>query len=442
MNVSMQLWQPADRELVPSGVNTPDVITEYAARLSRKSKRQIVSAFDAQNYEMALNFLWLHTVASLKKELGTVGLQLLGEMLGKTEVSEQDDVEDLLTTRDTIRLAEELGVVNRTEALRLRHTHEMITHFNQLELEEDSSEEIDQLEAINSLEVCVKSVLAKPKIEVAEKFVEFRNALESESFASDEDRINNLISSPYFFWKLTINILMNATKNSSGAQLEHTLANVNVILPLLWPKLRKPEKWQIGRAYAEVYLDGKTISASGLKRALMKVQGFDFVPENLRSNAFVKAAEAVLRAHDGMNNFYNEPSPTRSLSHLGTSIPIPALPACMTALLSVALGNEYGFSWEASPIALKILKKISERRWQYYLDQILPADWRILGKLAAQNDQSRNRWTEVVQQNELVNIKLEECMISKLVKSAMAKKDSDVRKQAVQLLSRYYGENS
>ena len=127
MNVSIQLWQPADRELVPSGVNTPDVITEYAARLSRKSKRQIVSAFDSQNYEMALNFLWLHTVASLKKELATVGLQLLGEMLGKTEVSEQDDVEDLLTTRDTIRLAEELGVVNRTEALRLRHTHEMIT---------------------------------------------------------------------------------------------------------------------------------------------------------------------------------------------------------------------------------------------------------------------------------------------------------------------------
>ena len=440
MNVSMQLWQPTNGELVPSDANTPKVITRYAARLSKKSQRQIVSAFDAENYEMALNFLWLRTIASLKQELATVGLKLLGEMLDRTEVSEQDDVQDLLTARDAIRLAEELGVINGTEALRLRQTHEMIMHFNQLEMEENGGEEkIDQLEAISSLKACVKSVLAKPKIEVAEKFVEFRNALESESFSSDKNKINNLISSPYFFWKLTINILLNLAKNSAGAQLEHSLANANVILPKLWPKLRDPEKWQIGRTYAEVYLDGKTISAGGLKRALMEVQGFDFVPESLRSDTFAKAAEAILRAHDGMNNFYNEASPTRSFGQLGTSIPIPALPVCITALLSVVLGNEYGNSWEASPIASRILKKIGEHRWQYYLGQVLPSDTRILGKLTSRSDRSRRRWVEVVQQNGLADIKLKERIISGLVKSAMEGRNSDVRNQAVKLLSRHYG---
>ena len=211
---------------------------------------------------------------------------------------------------------------------------------------------------------------------------------------------------------------------------------------VLWPKLKDPEKWQIGRTYAEVYLDGKTISVSGLKRALAKVQGFDFVPENLRSDTFAKAAEAVLRAHDGLNNFYKETSPTRSLGQLGTSIPTPALPVCITALLSVVLGNEYGISYEASPIASRILKKIGEYRWQYYLDQVLPADTRILGKLTSNRDQSRCRWREVVQQNGLADIKLNEPVISKLVKSAMEGRNSDVRNQAMKLLSRHYGEDS
>ena len=355
MNTAMTLWRPDGRNLVPRHARTPKTIARHAAQLSKRERRQIVAAFDAEHYEMGLNFLWLRTITALKRELATVGLGLLGEMLGRVGVSEDDDVEDLLTARDAIRLAEELGVVTSTEALRLRHTHEIVTHFNQLAIEDGDGEEMEDSEAITSLKACVNAVLAKPKVEVARKFVEFREALESESFASDEDRIDQLLSSPYFFLKLTIGILMNSAKNSTGAKLEHCLANTNVVIPRLWSKLQEAEKWQVGRTYAEVYSEGKKTSASGLKQALMKVQGFDFVPENLRSDTFVKAAEAILRAHDGMNNFHNEPSPTRNLAQLGTSIPIPALPVCMSALLSVVLGNEYGVSWAALPIASNIL---------------------------------------------------------------------------------------
>ncbi|NJK42813.1 MAG: hypothetical protein HC937_04060 [Aquincola sp.] len=49
------------------------------------------------------------TVTALKKELSTVGVGLLGEMLGKVDVDEDDDVDDILTTQDAIRLAGELG---------------------------------------------------------------------------------------------------------------------------------------------------------------------------------------------------------------------------------------------------------------------------------------------------------------------------------------------
>lgn len=438
MDNTVTLWQPDERELLPRIAKTPKAITKHATQLSERERFQIVSAFKDKHYEMGLNYLWLRTVTALKRELATVGIGLLGEMLGKVGVNEDDDVEDLLTPRDTIRLAEELGAVTRTEALRLRHTHEIITHFNQLAVDEEDYEKIDKSEAIASLKACVIAVLAKPKIEVAKKFVEFREALETESFVSEADKLDMLVSSPYFFWKLTIGILMNSAKNSTGVKLEHCLTNINILLPRLWANLRETEKWHIGRTYAEVYSEGKKTSTSGLKQALMKVQGFDFVPENLRSDTFIKMAEAILRAHDGMNNFYNESSPIRNFAQLGTSIPIPALPACMTALLSIYLGNEHGVSWEASPIVSKILSNLSKDRWQYYLNQVLPTDTRILDKLAY-HQLPRNQWIELVKHYDLANLQMKEREISGIVTAAAAKKDRAVAQTAMKLLSKYYG---
>lgn len=437
MTNTMTLWQPESGQLLPNAAKTPNAIAEYASQLSKKDKRQIVSAFEATHYEMGLNFLWMRTVSALKRELATVGLSLLGEMLGKTDVDQDDDVEDILTSRDTIRLAEELGVVTSTDAMRLRHMHEFVTHFNQLSHQEDEQEDIDEAEAIASLKTCVKAVLGRPKVEVAADFIEFRNALETETLAADGPEARKLVSSPYFFRKLTISILLNSAKSAVGAPLEHSLANTNVLIPLLWPKLRHTEKWQVGHTYAEVYSEGKKSSVAGLKQALIKVQGFDFVPETLRSDTFVKSAEAVLRAHDGLNNFYAESSPVRSLSRLGTSIPIPALSICMTALLSVGLGNMYGNSWTASPVALNMLTGLGKDRWQFYLNQVLPADERILNKLVLPKPQAQ--WMELVGRYELTELQMKDHHVSQLVKASSEKNGNIVGKAAKKLLARYYG---
>lgn len=125
------------------------------------------------------------------------------------------------------------------------------------------------------------------------------------------------------------------------------------------------------------------------------------MPEDLRSNSFVKAAHDLLAAHEGMNNFYNEPGPTKTLEQMGSAIPIPAFPLCMSAVLSVRLGNYWGHSWDAQPAAQAILKRVSPDRWTYYLTQCLPTDDRILYKLL--NEGPANRWSALVQEFGLTN---------------------------------------
>ncbi|MBN2897481.1 MAG: hypothetical protein JXO44_01805 [Clostridia bacterium] len=434
------LWQPESGELIPASAKTPSEISNYAAQLSVRDKKQIVSAFEAGHFEMGINFLWGKTSTALKKELSAVGIGLIGEMLGKADVDEDDDVEDIMTTKESIILAEELGIVSKTDAMRLKHTYELITHFSRLELEESDSEEIDESEAISSLKACIKAVLGRPKVEVAKKFVEFREALEGESLSEDDPRVDMLRSSPYFFNKLTVSVLMNAAKKNTGANLEHALANINVLIPAIWSKLRESEKWQVGHAYAEAFADGKTTSVGGLKSALLKVKGFDYVPENLRSDTFIKAAESIFRAHDGLNNFYNEPAPVRNLAKLGSTIPTPALPTCFSALLCVTLGNSYGVSWAAESEAKSLLRSLSADRWTYYLNNVFPSDTRILDKL--DSSKPLNQWMQLVEEFQLASLEIKNTSVSSLIKASLEKKDARIKSSRKKLLDEYYGKNA
>lgn len=437
MNNALVLWQPESGDLLPKEATTAVAITNYAQQLSNKDKTQISSAFEGRFYEMGMTFLWIKTIAALKKEISNVGVSLVGEMLGKSNVDEDDDIDDILTTKDSIQLAEELGVVTPTDAMRLRHTNEIISHFSRLSTSENDSKEIDPAEAIVSLRTCVKSVLGKPKVEVAAKFIEFRTALDAKSLVKDDPLIRMLGASPYFFQKLAISILMNAAKQNSSAQLEISLANINVLLPAVWSNLRDAERWHVGYTYAELYADGKSTAVIGIKRALSKVKGFDFVPETLRSNTFLKAAAAIVDTHEGMNNFYNELSPLRALSRLGTTIPTPALGECITAILCVRLGNSYGTTNNAQDLAKELLDGVTPERWQYYLNQVLPSEARILNKL---DDHKRmGRWFDLVEYYGFGELKIKNREVKSLVSASVDKKESRFKKTRLNLLQKYYG---
>lgn len=430
------LWNQPTLSLVPPNLTQPTEIAEFAKQLTVREKHQVVTAYKNGSYEMATSFVWGRAMASLKRELGSLGITFLAELLGRSDIGEDDNVLDAITEREAIKLAEELGVVSRTEAIRLRHSQELVSHFAQRDPTE-GDDEMEVTEAVNVLLACVKSVLAKPSIQVARKFADFRRELESETFAQDDPRCDTLVGYPYFFRRLAIAVLLSGIRAHTGAKLEHCLANLNLLLPLLWPTTREPERWQVGTTYAQVYADGLQTQTAGLKQALLKVRGFDYVPENLRSQTFLKAADAIIRAHEGMNNFYNEEVPTQNLEKLGTVIPAPALGACITALLCVRLGNSYGTSWAAWPIADKLLKKQAADRWVYYLEKILPGETRILEKLLDSKPQSQ--WVTLAADVFSEDMELKDKTVNDLVLASLAKDGKRISAALQKLIAIYYG---
>jgi hypothetical protein len=409
------LWNPQQPVTIPAKVTSAIEIAKYARQLTKREISQIVEAMEAQNYEMAALFLWQKTMSGLKKQLSSLGMDFVGELLDRPDITEDSSAGKVLTDYDALRLAEELGMFSSTQAMRLQGVLQMVTHFSEplSEEEEEDDRQMMPEDAIQCLRTCIQSVLGHERLEGALEFARFRKNLEQSTFDEKNPKIQSLLSAPYFFQRTTLRVLMAIAKGVQGAQLEHALANINVIVPLLWDGLRKPDRWFIGRAYAEVHSEGRTTAASGLRKALLKVRGFDYVPEDLRSRTFLSVAAELQNVHFAFGNFHNEPAAIKKLESLGSTIPTPAIAQCMTAILCVVLGNYYGVSWAAQPTARRILSGLTEPRWSYYLDECLPGDEVILGKLMYEN--IATRWIDLVKEEKLKEFEVRNSEVKKLI---------------------------
>ena len=370
---------------------TPTEIAKCARQLSPRDVRSIQVAFESQSYEMASVFIWTRAASSLKRQIAGLGMGFVGEMLRRPDVDESSDPATAIGDYEAISLAEDLGMVNRTQAIRLNHALSLVNHFSDPEAAAD--EEMNPEEAVSILRSCVTSVLGSEHIKPPIQFAELRVALEEVSLQLSSPQVQSVLASPYFFQRTTLSVLLSLLKTGASAQLEHAIGNTNVLIPAMWGNLRKPERWQVGQAYAELASAGNRPAAAGLKKALTSVRGFDFVPESLRSNTFSQTAHKVLEAHFAINNFYNETAPLRELASLGSTIPRPAFPACMTAVLAVYIGNMYGHTFKAGPVAMEILSQLRTEQWEYYLNECLPSDKVVLQKLA--DSKPRSRWIEL-----------------------------------------------
>jgi hypothetical protein len=386
-------WQPRDEVDIPASASTPTAIATLARQLTPRQQEQVVKAFEDGSYELGTNFVWQRTMAGLKNRLGSLGIEFIAELLDRPDIRPHAEAHEVLTDYEAVRLAEELGMFGSTQAMRLRHSLDLVAHFANPP-DDATGDEMTREEAMSALRICVQTILGHEELGVAVEFAEFRRRLETTILDDDAPEIDDLVASAYFFRRTVLRMLVASSKTASGAQLENVLANANILIPPIWPSLKDPDRYLVGRAYADVHADGQSTAAAGLRSALLKVAGFDYVPEGLRSRAFLEAAARVQAAHFEWDNFHNEPAPMRAIASLGTSIPLPAFHRCMTAIILVRIGNPYGVSIAAQPSAFRMLKDVTAERWKYFFDDCLPVDDVLLGEL--RNAKIAGRWCEMV----------------------------------------------
>ena len=382
---------------------------------------------------MMAGFVLTKALSQLKRSLSALGMAFVGEMLGRPDLTEDSVPTVSISNFEAVTLARELGLVNSTDAKRLIQHIELLAHFDSLDPEIAESEEMSREEALSFLRTCVNSILGRQGDVAPVEFVRFRADLESRVFRATDQDVLSLKMAPYFFKKTTLSILLSGIRAKNGAQFENLLGNIVVLVPELWPTLRDSEKWSVGQAYAEAVNFSIGAAVLALKKALSAVRGFDFVPESLRSQTFAAAAANLISVHTAMNNFYNEPQAIASLSKLGTAIPWPAFPICMSAVLAVRIGNSYGVSNDAQPDAVSLLRRITANQWLYYFNECIPGDQLILQKLAW-SQATKTRWCTLVEEFGITEDGIRNPIVQKLVRASTAKSIPGVTVAAQSLL--------
>ncbi|OCH53657.1 hypothetical protein [Vibrio sp. ZF57] len=424
------VWAGPTGTLIPASCSEPQEIVLYANGLNEKQKKDIARAFEHEAYDMGAEYTWRRSMVKLKSTLKTLGMGFIGEMLNDNDIDEYSNIDIVLNDYSAISLAEQLGAINSTGALKLRHALEMISHYLSDEAEKNN-EELSKIDASALVNSCVQYVLGETDISIAIEFSELRNRLFSETLTLTDPQIEQLLDSPQFYIKTVVSVLLSGIKNEQGAAQEHAVGNLGVLIQPIWTHIPEKDKWQIGNAYRDATAAGDISATKGLKNALLKVKGFDYVPENLRSSTFKKAAKSLLDAHFSMNNFYTEAPLVANLSKLGSSIPAPAFIDCVQAYLCVYLGNSYGVSNAAFPTAKAELLKIPEDRWRYYFDKVLTSDEVILAKLFS--DKPKNKFKALIRDH-LTFLVESENLNTDVLKLVQALNEGDDRR--IQAISR------
>ena len=418
-------WSSPNGATLPSNLSDVHELVPYINNLTPKEVSKVVSAFGTELYDMATEYVWNRTTSILRDKVLSFGRDFVLEMLGRPNTQESD-ADDFLSEVDIINLAADLGFINKTARMKFLHCNEMIKHYSSRNIDE----EMDKASAQDFIRSCIKYVLSMSdeNFDLEYSFANFRHKLTSTQLKDGDDSLEQLKASPYFYKRTIVRALLNLMKTAKGVEQENLFANMSVVVPKIWEDLLPDDRRPVGSAYSQAVSDSNKNEIIALKSVLLKVKGFDYVPEATRSNIFIEAAQNLLKTHYGVNNFYNEPLAAKHLLSLGTAIPGPALGVCMTATLACKLGNSYGISNSAQLYLDEILDKISVDRWEFYINQNLPADETILAKLISNSDRA-DRWLHLVAKYELINIKFVNPIIEKLIKAKTASRVHSIAKE-------------
>lgn len=433
-----QLWQSYNGIVIPSTDQRSIIpLSSHFKLLTPLETQKIVKAFEGDMHDVGLEYAWNRSKRVLDDKLEYFGLDFLAEMVDRDSLSSLDE----LSVVEKINLAFELGMINSSAMLALLQANETINHFWTREVAQ--REEIDISDAFKIIKDLAKYILANEMETSAMAFKQFRDKLQTILFTTQNEEIDTLKTSPYFYIKTTIRTLLSlikdAYKNKNLAELTKVLHNTELFIVELWEKIFIEDRKLIGTTYSESISDGQKEVFTTFSRLLDNVQGYDYVPETTRSNAYKKIAKGFVSAHYEFDNFHNEPAFAKKLNSMGTVIPDFALQEVLRAVLLSIIGNQYGTSNGAQAYNHLILKKVSSDQWKVFFANLIIQDQNILEKLTYGNTTMLNKWIEVIRENCKEDFNIENPLAKKIYEFTIKSEIGKIKIESGKALSKILG---
>jgi hypothetical protein len=318
-----------------------------ALYISKMMMAGAVGQFDA-----ALNYLWDQTVSELRRRVADYDLDYFYDIAVPGDMRKHfSDVDELPRLQDTqlLKACLEIGLLSgvgyqQLDLIRYMRNYASAAHPNQVQL--------SGLQLASWLETCIREVITLPPDWIATHTG--RLLANIRSHAMDEGEVATTAS---FFEDLpgdradtvALGLFGQYTDSKRTAVVAD---NVRRLWPELWLYVGDDTRHEFGVRYGRFAAEADSDKATAARELIDLVDGTGYLPESIRVAEIDTAVDALRVAHNGLNNFYNEPAPARALAALaggGGRIPDGVVPKYVRVVVKAFLGNGYGVSSAAVP---------------------------------------------------------------------------------------------
>jgi hypothetical protein len=148
-------------------------------------------------------------------------------------------------------------------------------------------------------------------------------------------------------------------------------ANILRLFPAIWAMSAEETRTQLGSEFVRVRLNTTNDQAARAWSLIQLVEGSSYLPDDVLSRYFNQFSDALVSAHNGAYNFYNEAEPAQNLLSLGSRVPPGARDKYVRAVATCFLGNPYGVSFTALPSFTTMLERFDAELVKVLLQALL-----------------------------------------------------------------------
>jgi len=408
LNPSEEFYNPAGLNL-PMETNVVELLIGYGEALPQPVKEKVARYYRSGDYATSASHIWQRAVSLLRKRVLSLGEEFVADMV---ETDDLDYARNLPAYR-VIDLANDLGFIDKAGKRKLLMANDYYNYYNNSDI--DEYEEMPQDEANIIIKNSISYILYNTDETFGLQFNDFREKLKTgkvtELFDDDKSMFETC---PYFYLKTTVRSLLKLFGETDGIEYENVTSNMIIVFPACWDRLKIEERRALADAYTDYTNANDHVRVKLLNGIMLKVQGFDYVKENVRSRTYISVARRLRDVHFDINNYYTEPGVIKQLEDLGTTIPKLALKECVTSILYVKLGNGYGVSWKAEEVADRLLDRMTQDQWLTYIDNYMVEETDLIESIRDCNPM-RDRWKELIKRYSLKSLNVLSPVAGKLV---------------------------
>lgn len=356
---------PDDYEISYALQELPRELNRIPINLRDKFIARACIASSVGLFDGAIIYIWNSVIKELRRKVDKFGLEMIKHIRGnKVEDNFLDNIRDA----DLLLICRQLNIISEQGYFYLDQCRDT---RNNASAAHPSDIEIDDRELINFISRCAKYGLSDDFEVSGIDFKSLISVLESTTTTDDnlhvlgENIKNTFDSQKEFIFSILysnyIDSTVNEVKRNNSIKLAKYLTpiiNNKIIVDLL-------EK------HNEKKMKEEQISVTNSMQFLREMNLISHLSESEKTLIFKKATINLFNAHNGMNNFYNEPPFAERLLEVSTQIkPIPELVKgeYINTILDCYFGNGYGTSTSAMPFYTAMFQNLTPKELEYLLN--------------------------------------------------------------------------